>query len=103
MALSEFSTELGELVAAGHLNLALDLKNNRFVSLQAIHYIVGLAENLAGRGGRFALIACAEKTKRHFEIYGSLKHIAIVRSEADLGGASSRVTRAPQDPVQELP
>lgn len=102
-ALTEITNELGELVTAGNTHIALDLKNNRFICLQAIYYIVGLAENLANRGGKLVFVSCPEKTKRHFEIYASLKHVDIVRHESDLGGEIVRVTRSPQDPVQELP
>ncbi|HVK62003.1 MAG TPA: STAS domain-containing protein [Bdellovibrionales bacterium] len=102
-ALSEVSMELGDLMAAGHHRLALDLKNNRFICLQAIYYLVGLAEALAAIGGEFVLIACAEKTKRHFEIYGSLKHIRVVRSESELSGEINRVSRSVPLDLQELP
>ena len=78
---------LGELASArkeGSTRIALDFRNNRFISLQAIQSIVTAAEELAGEGGEIALVGCIERVKRHFEIYGSLKHIRVVRTEADL-------------------
>lgn len=76
--------EIRGLVAQGCNNMALDLKGNRFMSLPAIKCCVETAEVLGRRGGQFALIACPEKTKRHFEIYGSLARIKVVRSAAQL-------------------
>lgn len=72
--------EIRSLVTEGCKNIALDLKNNRFISLPVIKYCVEIASQLRVRGGRFALVSCSEKTKRHFEIYGSLTHIKVVRS-----------------------
>jgi anti-anti-sigma regulatory factor len=101
--LGDLAKELGDLAAEGHLKIALDLKNNRFLSIKAISYISGLSESLASRGGECVLLACTEKTKRHFDIYGSLEHLRIVRSEASLTGGYERVTRSNQGPAQELP
>jgi len=76
--------EMRGLVAQGCNNMALDLKGNRFMSLPAIKFCVEVAEELGRRGGQFALISCPEKTKRHFEIYGSLERIKVVRTIAQL-------------------
>lgn len=76
--------EMRGLVAKGCNNMALDLKGNRFMSLPAIKFCVKVAEELGRRGGQFALISCPEKTKRHFEIYGSLERIKIVRMISQL-------------------
>lgn len=82
-------SEIRQRLADGHKRIALDLKGNRFFSLQVIRFCVDTARELAAKGGRLALISPSEKTQRHFEIYGSLNHIAVVRSESDL----TRVSR----------
>lgn len=64
--------------------IALDLRATRFLSLAMIQFLVQFAKELAAEGGQFALIAPAEKTKRHFEIYGSLAHITIFREAQSL-------------------
>jgi anti-anti-sigma regulatory factor len=76
--------EIRTLRELGHKKIALDLKANRFLSLPMIKHCVDVADKVASEGGAFALISCPEKTKRHFEIYGSLDHIGVVRSAAEL-------------------
>ena len=76
--------QMRALKEQGETKIALDLKNNRFLSLPVIKFCVEISKELAGQKGGFALVSCPEKTKRHFEIYGSLKHIRVVRSERDL-------------------
>jgi anti-anti-sigma regulatory factor len=85
----ELAQAIREARAQGCKKIALDLRANRFFSLPSIKICVDIAAELSGeRGGDFALISCTEKTRRHFEIYGSLKHIRNVRSERDLEGYS---------------
>lgn len=76
--------EVRRHLADGQKRIALDLRGTRFFSLQVIRFCVETAKDLASQGGRLALISPPEKTKRHFEIYGSLNQIAVVRTEADL-------------------
>jgi hypothetical protein len=81
----ELAQAIRDLRAQGFKKIALDLRSNRFFSLPSIKICSDIAAELSGeRGGGFALISCPEKTRRHFEIYGSLKHIRNVRSERDL-------------------
>jgi len=80
----ELMKELAALQGHGQKQIALDLKNNRFLSFNAIRFCADVAADLYKRGGTLALIGCAEKTKRHFEIYGSLKHIRMVRTVLEL-------------------
>lgn len=85
------AAQLKEWQAMGELNLAIDLRATRFMSLQAIRFCVDLANSLREKGGSLALIAPAEKTQRHFEIYGTLKGIQVVRTDAALSSASRQV------------
>ncbi len=74
---------LGQLRAAqasGRKHIGIDLRATRFLSLQAIKFITQFAAELAASGGQLALVAPAEKTKRHFEIYGSLDRILVFRA-----------------------
>jgi hypothetical protein len=72
-------------------------------SIWAIQVIVQFAKALETAGGRFALMGPSEKSKRHFEIYGSLKHIVAFRtgqvinivSEADLKAGGTEFTPKP--------
>lgn len=80
----ELIKDLAAAKEQGHKQIALDLKNNRFLSFNAIRFCAEVAAELYNNGGSLALIGCAEKTKRHFEIYGSLKHIRIVRTVLEL-------------------
>lgn len=88
----ELLDDLRNLRVQGHKKLALDLKDNRFLSLPVIRFCVDAARDLHSVGGVLALIGPSEKTKRHFEIYGSLKYIRVVRAESDL-----TKLRVPQD------
>jgi anti-anti-sigma regulatory factor len=64
----------------GEKRIALDLRATRFLSLSAIQFLVQFAQQLQQSGGLMALLAPVEKTKRHFEIYGSLEHIVVFRA-----------------------
>ena len=77
-------TELKRHVQNGHKRIALDLHSTRFVSLPVLKVCVEIALAFSENGGNFILIACPEKIKRHFEIYGSLKHIQLLRSTREL-------------------
>ena len=88
---TELIDEVKKLRADGKRRIALNLRNNRFLSFPAIRYCVDTAREMAAEGGLLALIACAEKTKRHFEIYASLDPIVIVRDEGDLLTLNARL------------
>ncbi len=81
---SDLMTEIHSILAEGTRRVALDLTQNKFFSLNAIQLCVSLARDLANDDGSFALIGCPERTKRHFEVYGSLKQIVVVRSVTEL-------------------
>lgn len=81
---ADLMSEVHAILADGTRRVALDLTQNRFFSLGAIQLCVSLARDLAADDGAFALIGCPERTKRHFEIYGSLKQIRVVRSAGEL-------------------
>lgn len=68
----------------GSIKIALDLRSNKFLSFPAIKFCVSIAAEVAEKNGSFVLLGCPERTKRHFEIYGSLDHIRVVRFERDL-------------------
>ena len=81
---SDLMTEIHSALAEGARRVALDLTQNRFFSLNAIQLCVSLARDLAEDDGAFAIIGCGERTKNHFEIYGSLKQITMVRTISEL-------------------
>ena len=81
---TELMDEVKRLRAAGHRRIALNLRNNRFLSFPAIRFCVDTAREMRESNGTLALVACPEKTKRHIEIYASLDPIRIVRDESDL-------------------
>lgn len=93
--------QLQEAQAAGHKAIGIDLRATRFLSLQAIRFITQFASSLAEAGGRLSLIAPAEKTKRHFEIYGSLESVAIFRAGEKISIASSSELKV--TPTNERP
>ena len=76
--------EIEERVNAGDRFIALDLKGNRFVSLPVIKFCVEIATRLGKQGGSLALVGCIERTKRHFEIYGTLDEIRICQNTKEL-------------------
>jgi anti-anti-sigma factor len=76
----ELVRDIKNAISNGSRKIALDLKNNRFMSFNTIRFCVDVARELNAKGGEIVLIGCAEKTKRHFEIYGTLKHIRLVRT-----------------------
>lgn len=89
----ELLAEIKSLVDAGVGRIALDLTQNRFLSVRAIKACVDAAEKIVEMDGVFAIIACIERTKRHFEVYGSTDHVRFVRTERDLQAFKSRKTR----------
>ncbi len=99
---SELMTEIHSILADGTRRVALDLTQNKFFSLNAIQLCVSLARDLANDDGSFALIGCPERTKRHFEVYGSLKQIIVVRSVTELvQGRTTTVVMRPRVSSQE--
>lgn len=68
--------------------VAVDLEQTQLVSLPVIKLIVTFAERLEALNGRFYLIAPSEKIKRHFEAFGTLRYISIVRQEDELLSSS---------------
>jgi anti-anti-sigma regulatory factor len=93
---SELISEVRGLIAQGHRFVAINLKDNRFLSLPVIKYCVDAARELWPVGGDFVLLACPEKTKRHFEIYGTLAHIRILRSIKELRSLASTPNTSPE-------
>lgn len=81
---ADLMTLIHEALAEGCRRIALDLTQNQFFSLNAIQLCMGLARDLANDEGTLALIGCNERTKKHFDIYGSLKQIRVVRTLAEL-------------------
>jgi anti-anti-sigma regulatory factor len=81
---SDLMTEIHSVLAEGSRRIALDLTHNQFFSLNAIQLCVSLARDLSEDDGGFAIIGCGERTKKHFEIYGSLKQITMVRTASEL-------------------
>lgn len=90
---ADLVSEIHEALAEGSKRIALDLTQNRFFSLNAIQFCMSIARDLYADGGGLALIGCAERTRRHFDIYGSLKMIRSVRfiDELVTEGAGSSV------------
>lgn len=86
----ELISEINEALASGATRLALDLSGNRFVSVAVIKICAVTAQKLADQGGIFALLGCPERTKRHFEVYGTLDDIRMVRTEAELERIKTR-------------
>ncbi|MES2965751.1 MAG: STAS domain-containing protein [Bdellovibrionota bacterium] len=92
----ELLGELKEIVDSGAIRVALDLRQNRFVSVAVIKACVETARKLADAGGELALVGCPERTKRHFEVFGTLDEIRIARTEEQLesGARRPRSTKA---------
>lgn len=86
---SGLSAHLSQAMGEGKKHIGIDLRATRFISQQAILFLSQFAEQLAAAGGRLALIAPLEKTKRHFEIYGSLRWIDVYRAEDAIPVAST--------------
>jgi len=94
---ADLMTQIHEALAEGCSRIALDLSQNQFFSLNAIQLCMGLARDLANDGGSLALIGCSERTKKHFDVYGSLKQIKVVRTIAELvSGRNSSVVIRPR-------
>lgn len=69
-----------DLRLQGKTHIALDLRLTRFLSLPAIQFIVSVARELKEQDGELVLVGPSEKTKRHLEIYGSIKDVRVIRS-----------------------
>jgi anti-anti-sigma factor len=85
-AFSQISLQesIAELRNKSHRHFVLDFRTSRFISVQSIRYCVEIARTLHAEGGRLVLLGCSERIKKHFEVYGSLVHIQVVRNEAEL-------------------
>lgn len=81
---TELLAEIRRRIESGQIWIALDMRSNRFLSLPAIKGCVDAAKELKSRGGALALAYCPERSRRHFEIYGSLEDIRVLRSELTL-------------------
>lgn len=99
---SDLMQEIHAVLASGARLIALDLTQNRFFSLNAIQLCVSLARDLDADDGRLALIGCGERTKRHFEIYGSLRHITLARTLGELATGNGIVTRPHPNSIPEV-
>lgn len=76
----ELQTAVRDLRLQGKTHIALDLRLTRFLSVPAIQLIVSVARELKEQGGELVLLGPSEKTKRHLEIYGSIRDVRILRS-----------------------
>ncbi len=68
----------------GEAWLIVDLKGTRFMSLPVIGFLETLSLELRNNGGALALLSMPDKTRRIFEIYGSLKNIYLVEKVESL-------------------
>jgi anti-anti-sigma factor len=69
-----------DLRLQGKTHIALDLRLTRFLSVPAIQLVVSVARELKEQSGELVLVGPSEKTRRHLEIYGSVKDVRILRS-----------------------
>ena len=76
----ELQASVRDLRLQGKTHIALDLRLTRFLSVPAIQLIVSVARELKEQGGELVLVGPTEKTKRHLEIYGSIKDVRILRA-----------------------
>lgn len=76
----ELEASVRDLRLQGKTHIALDLRLTRFLSLPSIQLIVSVARELKEQGGELVLLGPSEKTKRHLEIYGSIKDVRILQS-----------------------
>ncbi len=88
---ADLMTLIHEALAEGCRRIALDLTQNQFFSLNAIQLCMGLARDLANDEGSLALIGCNERTRKHFDVYGNLRQIKVVRTLAELISERSAV------------
>jgi anti-anti-sigma regulatory factor len=86
-------TEWGHLMLGrGEKWLVIDLKGTRFMSLPVIRYLEDLSEELRRAGGALAFEAMPDKTRRIFEIYGSLQYIVVVSRSEQLRSAREKLS-----------
>lgn len=76
----ELQASIRDLRLQGKSHIALDMRLTKFFSVPAIQFIVAVARELKEQGGEMVLVGPNEKTKKHFEIYGSIKDLRILRS-----------------------
>ncbi len=82
--LDEIQLWAKDMKARGETWLVIDLKGTRFMSLPVIGFIENLSADLKSAGGALALVSMPDKTRRIFEIYGSLKNIFLVEKIENL-------------------
>ena len=76
----DLQASIRDLRLQGKTHIALDLRLTRFLGLPAIQFIVSTARELKEQGGELVLVGPSEKTKRHLDVYGSIKDVRVVRS-----------------------
>jgi anti-anti-sigma factor len=77
--LPEFKREMEALMEKGHLHLALELEQTKFLSIPSIQLLVGWADQLQALGGRLMLVAPSEKLRRQIAIFGSLDRMIVMK------------------------
>ncbi len=80
----DLQAAIRDLRLQGKTHIALDLRLTRFLSVPAIQFIVAVARELKEQHGELVLVGPSEKTKRHLEIYGSIKDVRVVKSDEAL-------------------
>lgn len=75
--------EISGKIQLGPKQVAVNLKQTRFLSLPVIKLLSEMAEDLSNTGGQMALVTPSEKLKRQFRIYASLSPCVFSRSEKD--------------------
>ncbi len=78
-----FKSEMDKVVKGKASNVAIRLKNTRFISLPVIKYFSSVAQELDRKGGKLALVGSPEKIKRQIDIFASLKPMLVFRDEED--------------------
>lgn len=90
--LAELQEWSQEMLSRGEKWLVIDLKGTRFMGLPVIRYFEDLSEELRRAGGALAFEAMPDKTRRIFEIYGSLQNIVVVARAEQLRLARERIS-----------
>lgn len=80
----EVQTWVASQIERREIWLVLDLKGTHFMSLAVIRFLENLSIELRRQGGALALLAMPDKTRRIFEIYGSLKNIYLANKVENL-------------------
>jgi anti-anti-sigma factor len=85
-AIEELESELAPALARSPDPLVVDLRDVAFLDSSGLRFLLGLNEQAARDGRRFALVAAGDPVERVLELAGIAERLEVVADPAELHG-----------------